>query len=114
MAENIKTYRTKSITISLPKPNSYSWIEYVLQEYIVDADGNPVQLIDDIERVSKRFDHVYTDMVTFADPMTGQSYTISVAGLSRAIKAAIIKWVTDGGEIVYDPANDTLKDRSQQ
>lgn len=107
----IATYRTKSITISLPKPNTYSWIEFVLQKLIIDQDtGDHLQLIDDVQRFNKRTDQVYLETVTFKDPVTQEVHTLSVGGISSAIKAAIVAWSTEDGTKTYIPEFDSIVD----
>ena len=111
MTTPVTTYRTKSIVISLPKPDTYSWIEFVLQKLIIDRDtGDHLQLIDDVERYNKRTDQVYTQMVTFVDPVTKQEHTISVGGIAASVKQAIIMWATEDGSKVYIPEHDSIVD----
>ena len=115
MTELVTTYRTKSIVISLPKPNTYSWIEFVLQKLIIDKDtGQHVQLIDDVERFNKRTDQVYTEMVTFKDPVTKQVVTLSIGGIAAAVKSAVILWSTEDGTKVYIPQHDSIVDKPSE
>ncbi len=112
MGEPLKTYRTKNITISLPRPDTYSWIEFVLQELYIDSDtGENLQLVDEVERYNKRADLVYRDIVTYVEPLTGQTRQISVGGISRAIKSAIVKWVEEDGTKQYLPQYDMIVDK---
>lgn len=111
VSDTLKTYRTKNITISLPRPDTYSWIEFVLQELHIDTEtGKPVQLIDEVEKYNKRADQVYTDIVSYVEPLTGETKLISIGGISRAIKSAIIKWVEEGDK-EYIPAYDIIVDK---
>ncbi len=107
--ETLDTYRTKQIVISLPKTNTYSWIEYVLQKVVLDkATGEEVQLIDDYERLNKRADREYLKVITYVDPVLGTTITTSIAGLSRAIKEAIIMWSEENGEYKYIRHHDII------
>ena len=112
MPTPIRTYRTKNITISLPKPDSYSWIEVVLQELFIDAEtGRDLQLVDDVERINKRADTVYTQIVDYVEPLTGEAKQISIGGLSRAIKSAVVAWATENGDKVYNEKYDIIVDK---
>ena len=112
MSVPIKTYRTKNIVISLPKPDSYSWIEVVLQELYIDAEtGRDLQLVDDVERINKRADTVYTQVVDYIEPLTGEAKQISIGGLSRAIKSAVVSWATEDGTKVYNEKYDIIVDK---
>lgn len=112
MVTPIKTYRTKNIVISLPKPDSYSWIEVVLQELYIDAEtGKDLQLVDDVERINKRADTVYSQVVDYVEPLTGETKQISIGGLSRAIKAAVVVWATEDGTKAYNEKYDIIVDK---
>ena len=114
--ETLDTYRTKQIVISLPKPSTYSWIEYVLQKVVLDKiTGKEVQLIDDYERFNKRADKEYLKTITYVDPVLGTTITTSVAGLSRAIKEAIIiMWSEENGEYKYIRQHDIIVKGDQE
>lgn len=115
MTDKLKTYRTKNIVISLPKPDSYSWIEFTLQELFIDPKtGEHLQLVDEAERYNKRADQVYADIVEYIEPLTGEKKQISVGGISRAVKSAIVKWVTEDGTKAYVPEYDIIVDRGEK
>jgi hypothetical protein len=57
------------------------------EKVIIDANDNTIFLKDrqKVPDISRKFSKVATDMITMTDPVSQQTYTISAAGVAKAI-----------------------------
>ena len=111
MAEEYqKVYRTKSVNITLPKPKTNPWLDFTVQELYLNSEGEPVQLVDDVERYARRMDLVAFETVDFINPFTQQQETMYVGAIAEAVKMAVIKWMVEDGRKQYDPVTDRITD----
>ena len=90
-----KQIRVHQIVIDSPRTELPPFVSMMVQRKIYDDDGNVSQIINRERQLNRRIDKVAFEMVTFTDPITQQSVTISIAGLGGALEATVAKWMAE-------------------
>lgn len=85
--------RTGRIEIDLLKAGDVQWISADIQHLDLDAQGNIQAIRMRDGKLYRRVDQVATEVVNMTDPVTGETFNISVAGIGMAIKMNFIKWM---------------------
>ena len=95
--------RTGRIEIDLLKAGDVQWISADIQHLEIDADGNIQSIRMRDGKLYRRVDKVAKQSVNITDPVTGQTFDISVAGVGMAIKSLMVGWmIEDNVGAVYD------------
>lgn len=91
----MKALRTAKLVIDLPVPGAEPFIMGIVQNVIVDADDNVLQIIPRQDQMHRRSSEILTDIVTLTDPVTQDELVVSGAGLQMAITAMVSKWLIE-------------------
>ena len=89
------TIRTKVIEIDLPHSETVPWISAKFQVVDWNDDGTVRSIRDDRERLNRRMDRVFMETVSLVDPVTQAPITISLAGISEAIRRTMFNWMAE-------------------
>lgn len=87
--------RTGKIEIDTLKPKDVQWVSATIQHLELDDKGNITSIKLNSDRLYRRVDKVATEMQTFVDPLTGESHTMSIAGIATGIAAFLNHWITE-------------------
>jgi len=88
-----KKLRAQRMTLDMPREGLPVWTNVTLQVVIKDADYQTVQVIDRVRSISRQFDQFAQHTVTITDPITGQTVTLSGAGVGLAISEFVKGWM---------------------
>lgn len=88
-----KKIRAQQITLELPTEGAEVWVRAMIQAVYKDADYQTVQTVDRTSALHRRFSEFVLQVETVSDPVTGQTTTLSGAGLALAVSAFVKAWI---------------------
>jgi hypothetical protein len=96
--------RTQQIVIDVPTNLSAPFIHLYLQKVVRDDSERDLQVIDRYHQVHRKLTDVALECANIQDPVTGEKFNISIAGIDRAIRAVTLKWMQEsfGGTLRGD------------
>jgi hypothetical protein len=95
--------RSQQIVIDLPTEDGEVLVRSTLQKCIKDDDNKTVQVVDRVGYVHRPLSEIILQMVTFTDPVTQQTHTISGAGASILIRDMVMAWIVqDRGGVINE------------
>lgn len=103
-----KVIRTGIIEIDTLKRASHKWVSAKVQHLEVADDGTILSESPRMSRMVRRVDEVALETVEISDPVTGQTYNISVAGLGIAIEKVMANWLLEDHQAHYDATLDSV------
>lgn len=89
----LKKVRAQQIVLDLPTEQAEVWIRAVIQTVYKDADYATVQTVDRTAALHRRFSEFAMQMEIVQDPVTGQTLSISGAGIAMAVAAFVKTWI---------------------
>lgn len=99
----VKAIRTQKVEIDVNKPDSVQWVTGDLQR--LEYDNNQIVFVGDRDgKLHRRVDKVATELQQITDPITGETFNISIAGIGAAITVAFTRWMLEEYPgSTYDP-----------
>lgn len=94
--------RSQQIIIDLPTETGEVWVRSALQRCVKDDETyQTVQVVDRIGYVHRAASQIALQMITFVDPVTQQTHTLSGAGAATLIREMVVSWIVQdrGGTI---------------
>jgi len=88
-----KKFRAQRMTLDMPREGLPVWTNITVQVVFKDADYQTVQIIDRVLNITRQFEQFAQHTVTITDPITGQTVTLSGAGVGLAISEFVIGWM---------------------
>lgn len=89
----LKKVRAQQIILELPTEEAEVWIRATIQSVYKDGDYKTVQTVDRTSALHRRFGEFATQLETVQDPVTGQTITLSGAGIAMAVSAFVKTWI---------------------
>ena len=90
-----KKIRAQQITLELPTEGAEVWVRAMIQTVYKDANYQTIQTVDRTNSLHRRFSEFVLQTETVQDPVTGQSTTLSGAGLALAVSAFVKAWILE-------------------
>lgn len=100
----MEAIRAGRIEIDVLKAGDTQWLTADIQHIDISQSGEieAVRMRDG--KIYRRIDKVVTETVSVSDPVTGEAFNISVAGVGLAIKELMIRWmIEDNQPSHFDP-----------
>ena len=96
-----KKLRAQQIRIDLPTEEAAVWVHVVIQSVFKDLGYTTTQTIDRVGYVNRSIDQFAAQITQVVDPVTGDTISISGAGVAQAIKNIVTTWIQQekGGNI---------------
>jgi hypothetical protein len=91
----VKKIRAQQITLELPTEGAEVWVRAMIQTVYKDANYQTVQTVDRTNSLHRRFSEFALQTETVQDPVTGQTTTLSGAGLALAVSAFVKAWILE-------------------
>lgn len=86
--------RSQQIVIDLPTESGEVWVRSTLQKCIKDdATYQTTQVVDRVGYVHRAASNIAFQMITFTDPVTQQTVTVSGAGAATLIRDMVSTWI---------------------
>lgn len=90
----MKYLRAHTLSFEIPKPDSDVVIRSEFHQ-VTEEDGEATFISGTTNEIFRLLPDVLTQSVTFVDPVTQQSKTVTVAGLTSAITEAVRAWMSE-------------------
>ena len=90
-----KKIRAQQITLELPTEGAEVWVRAMIQTVYKDSNYQTIQTVDRTASLHRRFSEFALQSETVHDPVTGQTTTLSGAGLALAVSAFVKTWILE-------------------
>lgn len=98
-----RSIRTGIIEIDTLKRASHKWVSAKIQHLELEDDGTLLSESPRMGRLVRRVDQVALETVNITDPVTGENFNISVAGLGLTVESIMARWLLEDHDAHYDP-----------
>ena len=96
-------HRSQQITIDTVRPNALPMLSILVQKVDLDESNQVMAILGNTDRIHRVATEVMTETVEFADPVTGLSGSISIAGLQGVLTKLSNRWISEDMGHAIDP-----------